>query len=403
MPMDAYIYDTLRTPRGRGKKDGSLHEVKPIELLAGLLRELGRRTDLDTSQVDDLILGCVTPLGDQGGNIARTAALYAEWDVSVPGVQINRFCSSGLEAANMAAAKVASGWDDLVVAGGVESMSRVPMGTDGGPMAYDPRVAGQVGFVPQGIGADLIATLEGFAREDLDHFALDSQQRASSARDSGWFNRSVIPVCDPNGLPILEQDEYIRPGTTMEALAGLKPAFATVGEMGYDAVAQLKYPQVERIQHVHTAGNSSGIVDGAALVLVGSEAKGKALGLKPRARFVSGALVGMEPTIMLTGPGPASIKALKKAGMAVGDIDLFEINEAFAAVVLRFMRDVGLESTDQVNVNGGAIALGHPLGATGAMLLGTVLDELERRDLNTALIALCIGGGMGIATIIERV
>lgn len=400
---DAYIFDTLRTPRGRGKQSGALHEIKPIDLVTGLLRELKQRTDLDTALVDDLILGCVTPMGDQGGNIARTAALYAGWDESVPGVQINRFCSSGLEAANMAAAKIGSGWDQLVVAGGVESMSRVPMGSDGGPLAYDPHVAGQIGFVPQGIGADLIATMEGFTREDVDRFALDSQQRAARAQAQGWFNRSLVPVCDPNGLPILDHDEHVRPSTTLEGLGALKPAFAEVGKLGCDAVAQLKYPQVEHINHVHTAGNSSGIVDGAALILVGSEEMGKALNLTPRARFLSGALVGMEPTIMLTGPGPAAQKALKKAGMTVGDIDLFEINEAFAAVVLRFLRDVGLDSTEQVNVNGGAIALGHPLGATGAMLLGTVLDELERRDLTTALIALCIGGGMGIATIIERV
>ncbi len=403
MTTDAYVFDAVRTPRGRGKKDGSLHEVKPIDLLTTLLDELRTRYDLDTAQVDDLILGCVMPVGDQGGNIARTAVLDAGWDEGVPGMQLNRFCSSGLEAANLAAMKVRSGWDDLIVAGGVESMSRVPMGSDGGPLAYDPRVAGRVHFAPQGIGADLIATLEGFTREDVDSFAVESQRRAAHARGSGYFDRSLVPVRDQNGLPILERDEHIRPGTTLEGLARLKPAFATVGEMGFDAVAMQKYPQVERVNHVHTAGNSSGIVDGAALVLIGSKEKGAALGLKPRARVVSAALVGTEPTIMLIGPGPASRKALKKAGMAIDDIDLLEVNEAFAAVVLRFMREMGLQSSEKVNVNGGAIAMGHPLGATGAMLLGTVLDELERRDLNTALITLCIGGGMGIGTIIERV
>ncbi len=403
MPRDAYIFDAVRTPRGRGKKDGALHEVKPIDLLTTLLDELRARHDLDTAQVDDVILGCVTPLWDQGGNIARAAVLYAGWDVGIPGMQINRFCSSGLEAANLAAMKVRSGWDDLIVAGGVESMSRVPMGSDGGPLAYDPCVAGWVNFVPQGISADLIATLEGFTREEVDRYALESQRRAAHAQASGYFKKSVIPVRDHNGLTILEEDEYIRPDTTLEGLARLKPAFANLGELGFDAVAMLKYPQVERINHVHTAGNSSGIVDGAALVLIGSKEKSEVLGLKPRARFVSAALVGTEPTIMLTGPGPASKQALQRAGMTLDDIDLIEVNEAFAAVVLRFLRDMRLESTEKVNVNGGAIALGHPLGATGAMLLGTALDELERRNLTTALITLCIGGGMGIATIIERV
>jgi acetyl-CoA C-acetyltransferase len=402
MPNEAYIYDAIRTPRGRGKQSGSLYEVKPVDLLTTLFTELARRSDLDTAEVDDVVLGCVTPIGDQGGDIPRTAVLNADWDVSVPGMQINRFCSSGLETVNLAAMKVRSGWEDLVVAGGIESMSRVPMGSDGGALAFDPAVSGKVKFVPQGIGADLIATLEDFSRQDVDEFACISQQRAAWAREHGHF-KSLIPVKDQNGLMILDQDEHIRPDTTMEGLAQLKPAFQMMGEMGFDALAMQKYPQVERINHVHTAGNSSGIVDGAALVLVGSKAKGEALGLKPRARIVAAALVGTDPTIMLVGPGPASKKALKKAAMSIQDIDLLEVNEAFAAVVLRFLRDVGLDGTDNVNVNGGAIALGHPLGATGACLLSTVLDELERRDKETALITLCVGGGMGIATIIERV
>lgn len=402
MPNEAYIYDAIRTPRGRGKQSGSLYEVKPVDLLTTLFTELARRSDLDTAEVDDVVLGCVTPIGDQGGDIPRTAVLNADWDVSVPGMQINRFCSSGLETVNLAAMKVRSGWEDLVVAGGIESMSRVPMGSDGGALAFDPAVSGKVKFVPQGIGADLIATLEGFSRQDVDEFACISQQRAAWAREHRHF-KSLVPVKDQNGLTILDQDEHIRPDTTMEGLAQLRPAFQMMGEMGFDALAMQKYPQVERINHVHTAGNSSGIVDGAALVLVGSKAKGEALGLKPRARIVAAALVGTDPTIMLVGPGPASKKALKKAGMSIQDIDLLEVNEAFAAVVLRFLRDVGLDGTDNVNVNGGAIALGHPLGATGAILLGTALDELERRDKETALITLCIGGGMGIATIIERI
>lgn len=400
---EAYIFDAIRTPRGKGKKSGSLYEVPPIELIGSQLRELEQRNDLDTSQIDDIVLGCVTPIGDQGGDIARTAALYADWHVDTPGMQLNRFCASGLEAVNLAAMKVRSGWEEMVVAGGVESMSRIPMGSDGGAMMLDPKVSSKVNFVPQGIGADLIATLEGFNRQDVDRFALQSQQRAAHAWQNGYFNKSVVPIADQNGLPILKQDEHIRPGTTMEGLGNLSPAFAMHGEMGFDAVAQQVYTEVEHINHVHTAGNSSGIVDGAAAVLIGSKEKGAAMGLKPRARIVSAALVGTEPTIMLIGPGPASKKALDKAGMTVQDIDLFEVNEAFAAVVLRFMRDMGIESAENLNVNGGAIAMGHPLGATGAMLLGTVLDELERTDLTTALITLCVGGGMGIATIIERV
>lgn len=403
MSEEAYIFEAIRTPRGRGKQNGALHEVPPIELLATLMREMQQRHDLDTSQVDDVVLGCVTPIGDQGADIARTAVLYADWDVDVPGVQLNRFCASGLEAVNMAAMKVRSGWEELIVAGGVESMSRLPMGSDGGAMMLDPKVSSKINFVPQGIGADLIATMEGFKREDVDAFALRSQQRAAHAWENGYFHKSIVPVKDQNCLPILEKDEHIRPDSTMAGLGKLNPAFAAIGEMGFDALAQQVYTEVETINHVHTAGNSSGIVDGAALVLIGSKEKGEALGLKPRARILSAALVGTEPTIMLIGPGPASQKALKLAGMDVKDIDLFEVNEAFAAVVLRFMRDMGIEGAENVNVNGGAIAMGHPLGATGAMLLGTVLDELERTDLATALITLCVGGGMGIATVIERV
>ncbi|MCB8928109.1 MAG: acetyl-CoA C-acetyltransferase [Ardenticatenaceae bacterium] len=403
MSEEAYIFEAIRTPRGRGKQDGSLHGVPPVDLLATLLREMQQRHNLDTSQVDDVVLGCVTPINDQGADIARTAVLYADWDVDVPGVQLNRFCASGLEAVNMAAMKVRSGWEELVVAGGVESMSRVSMGSDGGAMMMDPKVSDKINFVPQGIGADLIATIEGFSREDVDAFAVRSQQRAAHAWANGYFQNSVVPVRDENGRIALDKDEHLRPGTTLDTLGQLRPAFVKVGEMGFDDRALKKYPQVEAINHVHTAGNSSGIVDGAALVLIGSKEKGEALGLKPRARIRSAALVGTEPTIMLIGPGPASKKALKLAGMDVKDIDLFEINEAFASVVLRFMRDMGIEGAENINVNGGAIAMGHPLGATGAMLLGTVLDELERTDLSTALISLCVGGGMGIATIIERV
>jgi acetyl-CoA C-acetyltransferase len=402
MTTDAFIFDAIRTPRGKGKQNGSLHEVKPIDLVVTLLKEIQQRYNLDTAQVDDVVLGCTAPVGEQGADIAKIAAQYAGWDIDVPGMQINRFCASGLETVNLAAMKVRSGWEELVVAGGVESMSRVPMGSDGGAMALDPMTNLKINFVPQGVGADLLASIEGFSRQDVDRFALQSQQRAAYARDQGYFDRSVIPVKDQNGLPVLDQDEYIRPDTTLEGLANLKPAFAAVGEMGFDAVALQKYPQVERINHIHTAGNASGIVDGAALALVGSQVKGEALGLRPRARILSAALVGTEPTIMLTGPTPASKKALKLAGMTLNDIDLIEVNEAFASVVLKFLRDMDVEGTENVNVNGGAIAMGHPLGATGAILLGTVLDELERLDLETALITLCVGGGMGIATIVER-
>ncbi len=400
---DAFIFDAVRTPRGRGKESGALHGVKALDLLAALFHDLQNRHNLDTSQVDDILLGCVTPIGEQGANIARTAPLYAGWDVDLPGMQINRFCASGLDAVNTAAMKVRSGWEDLIVAGGVESMSRVPMGSDGGAMFEDPEVIARLGIVPQGISADLIATLEGFTRKDVDAFALQSQQRAAHAATSEYF-RSIVPVGDGgNGRILLDHDEHPRPGTTLDGLSSLRSAFQKMGEARFDAIALQKYTQIDHINHVHTAGNSSGIVDGAALVLVGSQEKGAALGLKPRARIIAAALIGDEPTIMLTGPAPASRKALQLAGMTLDDIDLIEINEAFAAVVLKFIKDMGLESSERVNVNGGAIALGHPLGATGAVILGTVLDELERRDKETALITLCAGGGMGIATIIERV
>ena len=398
----AMIFEAVRTPRGKGKKDGSLHSVKPVDLLGGLLNQLQARHDFDPAEVDDVVMGCVSPVGEQGSVLPKTALLKAGWDFRVSGVQINRFCASGLEAVNMAAQKVASGWEDLVVAGGVESMSRVPMGSDGGAWAQDPATNAATGFTPQGIGADLIATLAGWSREDVDQFALTSQQRASAAQAQGKFDRSVMPVLDEIGLPVLERDEFIKPRTTLEALGALKSSFADMGKMGFDAVALSRYPQVERINHVHTAGNSSGIVDGASAVLIGSEAKGKALGLKPRGRIVATALSGADPTIMLTGPMPAARKALAKAGLSIDDIDLFEINEAFAAVPMRFMREMNV-AREKVNVNGGAIAMGHPLGATGAMLLGTLLDELELRQLKRGLITLCVGGGMGIATIIERI
>jgi acetyl-CoA C-acetyltransferase len=401
---DAYVYDAIRTPRGRGKATGSLHEVKPVTLLTGLLHELQARNEsLDPAGIDDVVLGVVGPVGDQGGVISRTAAIAAGLPEAVAGVQLNRYCASGLEAVNQSAARVRSGWEDLIVAGGVESMSRVPMGTGGDPWANDPETNLDTSFVPQGIGADLIATIEGFRREDVDAFALESQVRAAKAWANGYFERSVVPVRDRNGLTILDRDEHVRPDTTMESLAGLQPAFAAIGEMGgFDAVALQRYVDVERIDHVHTAGNSSGIVDGAALLLLGSEEAGRRHDLTPRARIRAAAVIGSEPTIMLTGPAPACRKALDKAGMAVGDIDLIEINEAFASVALKLMRDLDVEH-DRTNVNGGAIAMGHPLGATGAMLLGTVLDELERRDLTTGLVTLCVGGGMGIATIVERV
>ncbi|HEX6485925.1 MAG TPA: acetyl-CoA C-acetyltransferase [Nocardioidaceae bacterium] len=400
----AFVYDALRTPRGKGKKNGSLHEVKPIDLVVGLLDAVkDRNPGFDPERVDDIVLGVVSPIGDQGSDIAKTAALAAGYPETVAGVQLNRFCASGLEAVNQAAARVRSGFEDLILAGGVESMSRVPMGSDGGAWASDPATAFKTAFVPQGIGADLIATLEGFSRQDVDAFAAESQARAAKAQANGYFDHSVVPVKDLNGITVLEKDEFIRPGTTAESLAGLKPSFADIGEQGgFDSVALEKYHWVEKIDHVHHAGNSSGIVDGASLMAIGSEQVGRDLGLTPRARVVATAVSGADPTIMLTGPAPASRKALAKAGLDVADIDLFEINEAFAAVAMRFMRDLDLDP-EKVNVNGGAIAMGHPLGATGAMILGTLIDELERRDLRRGLATLCVGGGMGIATIVERI
>ena len=403
MSSAAYVYDAIRTPRGRGKKTGSLYEVKPISLVVGLLDELRRRRpEIDPTRIDDVVLGCVTPIGDQGSDIAKTAVAAAGYPDTVGGVQLNRFCASGLEAVNQAAQRVASGWEDLIYAGGVESMSRVPMFSDGGAWAMDPETAYDIGFVPQGIGADLIATLGGWSREDVDAYAAESQARASKAQANGYFDRSLVPVRDRNGLTILDKDEFIRPGTTVESLSGLPPAFAAIGELGgFDAVALEKYHWVEKINHVHHAGNSSGIVDGAAIVVVGNEQVGNDFGLTPRARIVSAAVTGSEPTIMLTGPAPAARKALAKAGLTTDDIDLFEMNEAFAAVVMRFMQDLDLPP-DKVNVNGGAIAMGHPLGATGAMMLGTLIDELERRDLRRGLATLCVGGGMGVATVVDR-
>jgi acetyl-CoA C-acetyltransferase len=400
---EAFVYEAIRTPRGRGKQTGGLHSAKPISLLTHLIAELRRRSpELDENQIDDIVLGVVSPIGEQGADIAKTAALAAGMPETVAGVQLNRFCASGLEAVNLAAQKVRSGWEDLVIAGGVESMSRVPMGSDGGPWAMDPETAMDTGFVPQGIGADLIATLAGWDRGAVDAYAAESQSRAAKAWANGLFARSVVPVTDLNGTVLLEHDQLVRPSTTVETLGALPASFAGIGEQaGFDAVALQKYHWVESIDHVHTAGNSSGVVDGAALTLIGSAAAGERNGLTPRARIVSTAVSGADPTIMLTGPAPATRKALLKAGLKTDDIDLVEMNEAFAAVVLRFMADTGFDH-EQVNVNGGAIAMGHPLGATGAMLVGTVIDELERRDLRYGLVTLCVGGGMGIATILER-
>lgn len=400
----AVIYDAVRTPRGKGKSSGSLHEVKPIDLTVGLLNAIRERNPgLDAAQVDDLVMGIVSPVGDQGAVLPRIAALKAGYPEPVAGVQLNRFCGSGLEAVNQVAARVRSGFEDLLIAGGVESMSRVPMGSDGGAWAMDPRTALETDFVPQGISADLIATLEGYDRAEVDRFAAQSHERAAAAWDNGYFDKSVIPVKDASGITILDRDETIRPGTTAESLGGLRPSFAAMGEQGgFDFVATEKYPHVDQINHVHHAGNSSGIVDGAALLLIGNEQVGQEMGLTPRARIISTAVIGSEPTIMLTGPAPSCRKALDRVGMSAKDIDLVEINEAFAAVALKLMRDMGW-SEDQTNVNGGAIAMGHPLGATGAMILGTLVDELERRDLERGIATLCIGGGMGVATIVERV
>jgi len=399
---EAFIFDAVRTPRGKGKKDGALYSVKPVDLIAGLLKALQARNKLDTSQVDDIVLGCVTPVGDQGADIAKTAAMVADWDVSVSGVQLNRFCASGLEAVNLGAMKVRSGFEDLVVVGGVESMSRIPMGSDGGAWVMDPATNMHTHFTPQGIGADLIATLEGFSRADVDSFALRSQQKAARASKDGSFSKSLIPVADQNGIVLLDHDEFIRGESTLEGLGKLKPSFEMMGQMGFDSTALRVYSHIEQINHVHTPGNSSGIVDGSALMLIGSEAKGRELGLKPRARIVATAVTSTDPTIMLTGPAPATRKALAKAGLSVNDIDLFEVNEAFASVVMKFMKEMGV-SEDKVNVNGGSIAMGHPLGATGCAILGTLLDELEKRQLRYGLATLCVGGGMGIATIIERI
>ncbi len=399
---ECFIYDTVRTPRGKGRKDGALHEVTALELGTQVLKAVRDRNNLDTRIVDDVVFGCVDPVGEQGSNIARIAVLNADYAETTAGVQINRFCASGLEACNMAAAQVMSGQSDMTIGGGVESMSRVGMGASGGAWATDPSIAIKSYFAPQGIGADLIATLEGFTRDDVDAYSVESQKRAANAWKNGYFKKSVIPVKDINGLMILDRDEHMRADTTMQTLAALQPSFAMPGEFAFDAVAQQRYPEVEQINHVHHAGNSSGIVDGAAAVLLGSKEAGKSQGLKPRARIRGFASIGSEPSIMLTGPSYVTEKALKRAGMKVEDIDLFELNEAFASVVLRFMKVLNIPH-DKINVNGGAIAMGHPLGATGAMILGTVLDELERRNKTTALVTLCVGAGMGTATIIERV
>ena len=403
MSEEAFIYEAIRTPRGKGK-NGALTEVKPLNLVTGLIDEMrSRHPNLDENMISDVVLGCVSPVGDQGADIARTAVIAAGMPDTVGGFQLNRFCASGLEAVNTAAQKVRSGWDDLVYAGGVESMSRVPMGSDGGAMFSDPATVYDAYIVPQGIGADLIATMEGFSRDDVDAYALRSQGHAAAAWSGGYFAKSIVPVRDQNGLLILDHDEHMRPDTTAEGLGKLKPAFEGLAAMaGFDDVALQKYHWVEKINHVHTGGNSSGIVDGAALVLIGNEKAGKANGLTPRARVVATATSGADPTIMLVGPTPATLKVLDRAGLTVDDIDLFELNEAFASVVLKFQKDLNIPD-EKLNVNGGAIAMGHPLGATGAMITGTMVDELERRGAKRALITLCIGGGMGVATIIERV
>lgn len=402
MPNQAYIYDAIRTPRGKGKKDGALYEVKPITLLSGLLNDLKSRNNLDTAQVDDVVMGCVTPVGEQGSNITMAAVIAAGWDESVAGFQLNRYCASGLEAVNLAAMKIRSGWEDLVVAGGVESMSRVQMGADGGPMTIDPETNIKCCYVPQGIGADLLATIEGFSREQVDQFALNSHKKAAVAANNGYFSKSMVPVKDRNGIVILDRDELIRYDATIEVLANLKASFESLGSLGFDQLALSKYTEVETIHHIHTAGNSCGVVDGAAALLIGSEAKGKELGLTPRGRIVATAVTSTDPVIMLIGPGPAARKVLAKAGLTADDIDLYEVNEAFASVVMRFQKEMNIPF-EKINVNGGSIAMGHPLGATGAIIVGTVLDELERRNLRYGLCTLCVGGGMGVATIIERV
>jgi len=399
---EAYIYDSIRTPRGKGKKSGSLYQMKPISLLAECFKFIAQRNELDTTLVDDAVIGCVTPVDEQGGNIAKSALLFAEWSHKVSGFQLNRFCASGLEAVNLSAMKVRSGWEHLVVAGGIECMSRVEMESDGGPLLFDPESIIKSGYVPQGISADLIATIEGYSRGDLDAYALMSQQRTAHAWDNNYFEKSIIPIKDKAGLVILEKDEHPRPNSTMETLAKLPSAFEQAGLNGFDSIAMRRYPQIEKINHLHTAGNSSGIVDGASLILIGSEKIGKKIGLKPRAKFIASGIASTDATIMLTGPTPATKKALTNAGMSAKDIDLWEMNEAFAAPVLKFQNDFNIESS-KLNVNGGAIAMGHPLGATGSMLLGTLLDELERQQKSTGLVTLCVGGGMGVSTIIELI
>ena len=400
---DCFIYDAIRTPRGKGKKNGSLQEVTSVELATQVLNNIKDRNDLDTSDIDDVVLGCVTPVGEQGADIARTAVLKADYDQSVAGVQINRFCASGLEATNMAAGQIMSGQSQMTIGGGVESLSRVPMGSDGGAMVADPSVAIQNYFVPQGVSADMIASKYGYSRDDVDAYSVESQNRAKAAWDENRFDKSITPVKDINGLTILDHDEFMRPETTMQSLGSLDPSFAMMGEMaGFDATINQRYPEVESVNHVHTAGNSSGIVDGAAGILLGNKEIGEKYGLKPRAKIKGFASIGSEPSIMLTGPGFVTDKLLKNLGMNKSDIDIWELNEAFAAVVLRFMEHMGVDHSD-INVNGGAIAMGHPLGATGAMILGTVMDELERTNKSTALATLCVGGGMGTATVIERV
>ena len=401
MTEQVYIYDAIRTPRGKGKKGGALYSMKPVSLMANLLNELKDRNQLDTNQVDDIVLGCVSPVGEQGANIAKTSALLADWSERPAGMQINRFCASGLEAVNIAAQKIASGWEDLVVAGGVEHMSRVPMGSDGGPMAMDPETSFQTFFVPQGIGADTIATIEGFTRNQVDAFAVQSHQKAAKAWQEGRFSSSVVPVKDQNGIVLLENDELVRADASIESLSSLKPSFQAMGQMGFDETALRKYSFLEQINHVHTPGNSSGIVDGAAAILLGNKQKGIELGLEAKGRIVATAVTSTDPTIMLTGPAPATEKALQKAGLTIADIDLFEVNEAFASVVMKFQKELSVPDA-KVNVNGGSIAMGHPLGATGAIILGTVLDELALQGKRYGLCTLCVGGGMGIATIVEN-
>ena len=399
---DAYIFDAIRTPRGKGKPSGAIYEVKPIDLLGACLSAIKKRNELDVKEIEDLIVGCVTPVKNQGHNIAKAALLYRGWPDSIGGFQINRFGASGLEAVNLAAMKISSGWEELILAGGVESMSRTPLGHDGGPLLLDPEVINKIGYIPQGVAADLIATLEFLKKEDLDRYAHRSHQRANAAWQNGYFDKSIIPIFDRNGLTILDKDEVIRSDSSLEAIAALPAAFEEISKSGFDVLALNKYPQIEKIAHIHTAGNSSALADGASLVLVGSKEKGEQLGLKPRAKFIAVANVSTEPTISLTGAAPAALKALRRANMLPTDIDLLEMNESFASAVLKFQKDLDIDPSI-LNVNGGAIAMGHPIGATGAMLLGTLLDELERRDLNTGLVALSASGGMGVATIVERI